>query len=130
MSNKRLMLSWLPAVAGMAALFYSSSLPGNEIDLPPFLFSDKLVHFLAYSGLGGLISLRHRLQLRLPKGPDLAGMAVGMLFGVSDEIHQLFVPLRQFAVSDLAADFLGVAAAIWIYGRIFKPAARPAVEGG
>jgi hypothetical protein len=107
-------------------IFYTSSLPGDEIHLPPFRFSDKAVHFAAYAVLGLLIALRMALRAGAAYGPvadrgssgpgrwDFAGMAIGALYGVGDEIHQLFVPQRMFDYSDMAADFLGVTAGIWI----------------
>lgn len=104
----------------MAVIFCLSSIPGREIDLPSFPNSDKIMHFLAYSALGWLISLRHGLQNRRPSGIDMSGIAVGALYGVSDEIHQLFVPFRDFDPADMAADFLGVTAACWAYGRLYR----------
>lgn len=114
----------------MGLIFYLSSLPGDEIHLPDFRFSDKAVHFLAYAVLGGLLATRLILGRRLAAwgilpvtgngagGADRLGPAVGILFGVSDEIHQLFVPLREFGLGDMAADALGVAAAYWALGKI------------
>jgi hypothetical protein len=115
----------------MAVLFYTSSLPGNRIHLPPFPYSDKAVHFAAYAALGVLIALRKRIrgnaagENRSPDAADgrrdfrdLRGMAAGMLYGVSDEIHQIFVPDRMFDYSDMAADFLGVAAGVWVFRKL------------
>ena len=130
-ANSPFFLSWAPAIAGMGVLFYFSSLPGNEIHLPLFPHSDKLVHFLAYLVLGWLIALRFELRRRLsgPPSPSWAGSAIpfdskglsaGMLFGISDEIHQLFVPLRMFGLGDMAADFLGVAAGYLAYRCMFR----------
>lgn len=137
-ANNSRTLSWLPALIGMAVLFYSSSLPGEEIHLPPFPFSDKAVHFAAYGVLGALIAWRKGLRTRFAGAPaalrigpaetetrgnrdgnrDWIGAAVGMAYGVGDEIHQIFVPLRMFAFSDMAADCLGVAAGMWAYRSI------------
>jgi VanZ family protein len=125
-SNKPFLVSWIPALLCMGALFYASSLPGDEIHLPEFRFNDKVFHALAYSGFGLAISIRFFLRRRLggaeaiPGGIDWAGMAVGMLWGVSDEIHQLFVPLREFAFSDMAADFTGIALACWLFRKAFR----------
>lgn len=106
----------------MAVIFYFSSLPGDELDLPGFRFSDKVAHFAAFFLLGWLLSMRHSLRRRLtveasafPPAPDLLALAVGCLYGLSDEIHQYFVPLREFALADWAADSLGVVAALWLH---------------
>jgi hypothetical protein len=115
----------------MSVLFYTSSLPGNEIHLPPFRFSDKVVHFCAYAMLGALIAWRKRIRLRLGLGleedsrpttsggsRDFKGLAVGMLYGVSDEIHQRFVPMRMYDYGDMTADALGAAFGIWLFGKL------------
>ncbi|PKN29168.1 MAG: hypothetical protein CVU64_09600 [Deltaproteobacteria bacterium HGW-Deltaproteobacteria-21] len=39
-------------------------------------------------------------------------LAIGMAYGLSDEIHQFFVPNRSTSLADFFADTLGVAAAI------------------
>ncbi|MDB5049554.1 MAG: hypothetical protein JWO30_2625 [Fibrobacteres bacterium] len=131
---------------GMGVLFYTSSLPGDRIHLPPFPYSDKAVHFAAYAALGFLISLRKPLRRRLIAkgipltgrsgsgdapggGLDFAGLATGMLYGVSDEIHQIFVPMRMYDYGDMAADALGVVLGCWIFARIFRPAPEAAASG-
>lgn len=121
-------LSWLPAASLMALIFWLSSIPGDELPLPEFRFSDKLAHFLAYAALGALIGWRHRLRARLGGRPaetrpgawfpDTPGALAGILFGLSDEVHQLFVPMRLFAWSDFAADGLGVLAGLRIARRL------------
>lgn len=120
-------LPWLPAAAMMGLIFVLSSIPGDELPLPGFRFSDKVAHFLAYSALGFLIGWRHRLGarrgLRHPVPAwDTLGAAVGILFGLSDEVHQLFVPLRLFSWSDFAADGLGVLAGLRLWSRLARRA--------
>ena len=107
---KRL-LAWLPAVAWAGVIFALSSrprLPGPE--LPGF---DKVAHFGAYALLGWLLAFaaeRSRLPLAV-------AVALGLLYGASDEIHQMFVPGRSPDVLDWFADAAGVAAAIFLYAR-------------
>ncbi|MEO7425433.1 MAG: VanZ family protein [Fibrobacteria bacterium] len=113
----------------MGLLFYTSSLPGDRVHLPDFYDSDKVVHASAYCALGILISLRKSLRRKFaaaspvsfpamaPAGIDIRGLAAGMLYGVGDEIHQIFVPLRSFDYADMAADALGVAVGCWLYSR-------------
>lgn len=154
MRTSRALLSWVPALIGMGILFYTSSLPGDRVHLPPFPYSDKAVHFSAYAILGALISLRKPLRRRLEKagnpaegdldphrggpvernpGPDPRSLAAGMLYGVADEIHQLFVPLRSYDYTDMAADALGVTVGCWLFGlvsrRFLKQADGPAGTG-
>lgn len=128
------LLSWLPALAAMGTIFWLSSLPGDEVPLPGFLFSDKAAHFLAYALLGTLIGLRHAWRRRPAAAAmtvDPKGLLVGMLYGVSDELHQLFVPLRQFSVGDIAADALGVIAGVWLSRRLARRMMRkPTLSAG
>jgi VanZ family protein len=43
---------------------------------------------------------------------------ISMLFALSDEIHQLFVPGRAFQVVDLLIDLLGVLCGVYLYRRL------------
>ena len=128
----------------MSVLFYTSSLPGSEIHLPPFPYSDKVVHFLAYAVLGALIAWRKRIRARMtgvqiaaagipdpisepetashPSRWDLRGLTIGTLYGIGDEFHQRFVPMRMYGYGDMTADFLGVWFGIWIYRKLGKRA--------
>jgi VanZ family protein len=116
----RILRSWVPALIFMGVLFRLSSLPGNEIHLPPFPNSDKVVHFCAYAFLGWLISLRRVLAGTPGTGVDFKAMIVGMLYGISDEFHQSFVPMRDSSVYDWTADALGVTVGVLICARMFR----------
>ena len=37
------------------------------------------------------------------------------LYGISDEIHQSFVPFRQAEVADVIADTIGAFSGVWLY---------------
>lgn len=124
----------------MAAIFWLSSLPGDSLPLPDFRFGDKLAHFLAYALLGLLIAARAPIRERLRRSPgagmaaaapfDWRGIAVGILYGISDEIHQYFVPMRLFSLSDAAADALGVAAGVSLAGWMRRRWKEKPVETG
>jgi hypothetical protein len=56
---------------------------------------------------------------------DEAGLALALVFAyaASDELHQVFVPLRTGMVSDIFIDTIGGALglfALWLAGKIFK----------
>jgi len=40
---------------------------------------------------------------------------IGTLYGISDEIHQFFVPFRSPSATDLLADFLGLILAQFLF---------------
>ena len=117
----KFLLGGSPAFLFMVLIFWLSSLPGDTLPPPPFLFGDKLEHFLAYSVLGLLLAARRGFT-GLGSGekifPWTAGgwMApcVGIGYGIFDEIHQYFVPLRRCDGIDMAADALGVLAGFYL----------------
>ena len=120
----RRLLAWLPAAAWAAVIWSLSArprLPGPE--LPGF---DKVAHFGAYALLGWLLVFaadRSRLPLAV-------GAVLGVLYGATDEIHQMYVPGRSPDVMDWFADAAGVAAATFVYTRLrARRAARAAGAG-
>lgn len=65
-----------------------------------------------------------------PRRAALASIVLSTLFGLSDEIHQYFVPGRDASALDLLADFLGSAAGAAAYlawRRLLLRFSRPAV---
>lgn len=113
----------------MGLIFWLSSFPGDNVKLPDFWMSDKVIHFMAYGFLGGLITLRMLIRLvmqfssplkgirslgELVNWTDGLGQSVGILFAASDEIHQMFVPLREASTLDWTADALGIVVGTWL----------------
>ena len=99
--------SWLPPFVWAAILFAFSSGPGPEIPLP-MRHVDKLEHAGAYSVLGFLVA-------RALGGHVIAATAICGAYGVTDEIHQSFVPRRQPDALDAVADTAGglIGASAW-----------------
>lgn len=105
------------ALSWMALIFYLSSRPYIPV---PGLFEDqdKYMHFCAYAALGifvagGWRQAGVRLQWR-----DVAVAAlVVVVYGISDEFHQSFVPGRQVSLGDLIADALGGLFGVWLMYR-------------
>jgi VanZ family protein len=104
------MESWTILLLYSAMMIYLSHQPGDLNYHPPFWHFDKVVHFLEYFffsvlllwALSALIKTRV-LHIMIP---------VTLLFAISDEIHQSFVPYREASVGDLVADYIGAAAGI------------------
>jgi VanZ family protein len=83
--------------------------------------SDKLLHVLLYSGLGFLAARGRTDAAARPMSPADGGLVIGFsaAYALSDELHQLVVPGRQFDTGDLVADVAGAtlgAGAWWLWG--------------
>lgn len=102
---------WTPVALYMGAIFALSSL--SHPPSPPQV-SDKVQHFAAYSGLG-LVTLRAVAggqAAGVTAGAAATAWAIATAYGVSDEVHQRFVPGRASDPADVVADALGAAAGI------------------
>ena len=109
----------LPALLQAALIFALSSRSGDaypEVSLPG---ADKLVHFALYAPLGAALVYALRGHWRW------AGL-LAALYGVSDEVHQMFVPLRFADGFDVLADAVGGFVGAWLMARRRVPDEPPA----
>jgi VanZ family protein len=141
---KTLIKSWLPVLLWAAIIFLFSANPDpykylpdawrSAVPLPTVSDSSlaewigQLMHFMEYAVLAFL--LRRSLHA---SGRDARALyktsaastkisalviLISMLFALSDEIHQLFVPGRAFQGVDLLIDLLGVLCGVFLYTRL------------
>lgn len=114
---------WVPVVLYAGLIFYLSSrptVPGSAIWLLQ-LIGDKGVHAVEF-GILGILCYR---AFRFAAGPRAAQSALLLAvlastgYGITDEIHQAFVPPREPSIWDVAADGLGaaVASSLWRWLR-------------
>ena len=90
----------------MAALFYLSSRPGSPQSLA-FGFGDKIAHAVVF-GILGLFQSFARLPFPFGSIKRVALVAlVVTTYGISDELHQSFVPGRDASALDALANFIG-----------------------
>jgi len=89
----------------MGLIFLFSSFP-QPMELPSFSSADKLVHLLAYGLLASLIYFA-REKSRATFHPIFIPFLIAFLYGLSDEIHQYFVPGRDADVFDALANAVG-----------------------
>lgn len=113
---KQFIYYWLPLIIYCVAIYIQSDLPSPE-RLPSFQFSDKGLHFLAYAVMGILFyrayqTLRVKDNLRMLM---LLSAVSASLYGISDEIHQYFVPFRDASGLDIVANILGAFCGVYLY---------------
>jgi VanZ family protein len=108
---------WTVTLAYAGFIFYLSSRPWSSV--PAFPFADKVYHLILYFGFGGFLLWALRLtRLRYHGKLIFIAFAIAVLYGLSDEVHQVFVPGREFSFIDLAADAAGAAAGLFAASKI------------
>ena len=116
----RRLFRWLPMLLWMAAIFFISAQPSQELpNLGSWdLFSKKLLHFIAYAILATLAlwGIDRGKQLAPSKewGPFLLAFLITLLYAMSDEYHQTFVPSRHGMAWDVLIDSCGGIAALFL----------------
>ena len=101
---RRAVLYWMSTVGYMGLIFFLSSQEKFGFTLPAN--SDKIIHAVVYMPLGFLFYM----SLRASGARNYVLVAASLLaciYGISDEIHQLFVPGRYASLGDVVADAVG-----------------------
>ena len=104
------------------SLLIGTSIPGSVLKPPPLMLGDKIIHLLAYTGVGFLLrrSAPFFKSQIWQKSPVLMTFILGSLIGIADEIHQTIIPGRFFEFADMIADILGVILGIFLYSFLIK----------
>ncbi len=119
--TKNVILYWLPLILYCLMIFIQSSKPSFK-HLPDIQYFDKFLHFVAYALLG-ILFFRALRTLRLKESRQLLilfSILCATLYGISDEIHQYFVPFREASFWDVMANTLGGGFGVYIYSCTFS----------
>jgi len=102
----------LPLFIWVLIMITVTSIPGDSLPENSNLFKfDKLIHSAEYLLLALLLFRWIRFTRHvLPFKALVYTAGIGILFGIIDELHQLFIPLRLCSWQDMVADSLGVIA--------------------
>ena len=104
--NRIGLIRWLPPLIWMALIFYGSSRQRIQVADQfwlNFLFF-KTLHLLEY----GILFLLWHLPLYNRGYSSKLAAFLSIVYGISDEIHQKFVPTRTGRLRDVFIDALGV----------------------
>ncbi|MFC5467252.1 VanZ family protein [Cohnella suwonensis] len=110
---------YVPALACMLTIFFTSSRSGDQLDtvLPwvqkwlPGLADFNPMHYVAYFALGLTFAYAFGAKLSSTWPGAMLNVALCALYGVTDEWHQSYVPMRTPDPSDLLHDAIGAAVA-------------------
>jgi VanZ family protein len=113
---------WGPFLAALGIVFWLSS----RSDVPgAHAVWDKALHTVGYAGLGVLALRAFHGGFTPPRlAPTLYAASVVILWGISDEFHQTFVPGRDASAWDVLADTIGVACAVAVVAATTSLAVR------
>jgi VanZ family protein len=106
---QRFATTWLPSLVWMAIIFTLSAQQGGGHLGSAEVVLRKLAHVAEYLALTLLL-------LRASRRSDIAAalpiaLVAALLFAISDEWHQSFVPGRTATARDVAIDGIGIALA-------------------
>ena len=80
----------------------------------------KGAHLLVYFVLGYLMIYTLKEFRLVDKRTYIYAVILCMLYAVSDEVHQYFVPGRSAEVIDVVIDTVGSSLGVWRWGKKFK----------
>ena len=108
---------WLPICLYLLLIVTMSSLskpPAPKIDLFEI---DKLYHLIEYSLLSFLLlrAFMNSPQKILSNDAIFFTVLATIIFGLTDEVHQAFVPGRSSSIADWVFDSLGAVAGVFAF---------------
>ena len=103
------LLRTVPLLTMMGTVFLLSHQPGSVFYLPHFCGADKLAHIGLYGVMAASAVFAFPDTVRKRKRVTVAVITVifCIIFGISDEFHQSFIPGRDASFGDVAADTAG-----------------------
>lgn len=81
----------------------------------------KIAHFSLYMLIGAvsmcimILGIKDKVNYR-----KYVSLAIGVLYAITDEIHQLFVDGRSAMITDVFIDTAGVVVGIWVVNMIYN----------
>lgn len=107
---------WLPLVAWMGLIFYLSAQP--DLPHPATGWADLLVSSTAHFFMFAVLAVLWARTLQANPRARLLALALTLLYALSDELHQAFVPGRTPDPLDLLCDACGALLGLWGWARL------------
>jgi len=118
LQQKRFAWLYLAPFLFYCLLIFSLSAQSDLASVSPGEVPDKIAHLLEYAGFGFL--LMRLLRYLEPEAEYVKHLiwvlSAALIYGLSDEFHQYYVPNREFSWMDLLADGAGgyLGARVWM----------------
>jgi VanZ family protein len=106
---------WFFTISYMGLVFYLSS---KSLLLPKMLSdTDKIIHAFVYFLLAVLLYFSF-LKSGVRRYLFLVSLVFAVIYGISDELHQYYVPGRIASIGDVIADFFGALLGSFLAARL------------
>jgi len=113
---------WLkiPAIVYSLIIFTLSSLPQEKVPAIEIWNFDKVLHLIEYTIYGIFLSLAFASaeHEKVARRAIPLSLLTGLLFAITDELHQYFVPGRFCSIYDWLADAIGIGLGIYLFHKI------------
>jgi len=107
---------WLPPIAWMSLIFFLSDQP--DLPRPESGWLMLVVSSAAHFCMFGVLAILWARVLGHGRTAWLIALVLTVLYGLSDEFHQAFVPGRTPDPWDVAFDAAGALLAVWMWRRL------------
>lgn len=107
--NKKIFY-WAAAITYALLIFFLSSLSGSQTDrFYLFKNSDKVIHIVVYSVLCLLLNRAFFFTFKnsVKRYVPIIAIFISIVYAITDEFHQSFVPGRYASMDDIFADGIG-----------------------
>lgn len=104
---------WMAAIFALSSQPKLPQIPGFDC-LEQLDWNDKIKHVVGYGVLGALIWRAFDYSLPFRRKAWIV-IGISVLYGVTDEIHQKYVPNRTCDFYDIVADAFGAACAVALF---------------
>ena len=113
MNTKKFLKNWLPLFLWMSLIFLFSSRSSSELPNAGQwdLLLKKGAHFVAY----GILAILAYRAVKGRKRPFFTALLLSVLYAISDEFHQTFVPGRNGTLIDVLLDSSGALFGLWLF---------------
>ena len=109
---KKFLYYWLPPVLWMSFIFLLSSrhrIGLSEVYMYNFIIF-KSLHMIEYAALFFMLfrAINKTFTNVSKKNALMIAVVLAILYGISDEVHQTFVPTREGTIRDIGIDSIGI----------------------
>lgn len=101
----------VPMAVVMGTIFFLSQQPATDLSFHLISGLDKVAHAVVYACLAAtaIYAMPQQFRTSKPTHTVILVVAFCLVYGISDEYHQSFIPGRQPSLGDLLADTVGAA---------------------